>query len=71
MHQVAHLMWSSFIPLFVNEGLSETEAEDLALKTYVESADPGTKQLYVNYHVLYAFKPGQRPEVACSKGPNS
>ncbi|KAF8605075.1 hypothetical protein BDV93DRAFT_555025 [Ceratobasidium sp. AG-I] len=57
MRQISRQTWTSFIPLFINEGLSETEAEDLARKTYTEAADPETKQLYVNYHVLYAFKP--------------
>lgn len=57
VRQSAREMWASFIPMFMNEGLSESEAEELAAKTYMETAELGTKQLYVNYHVLYAFKP--------------
>ncbi|KAF8605136.1 hypothetical protein BDV93DRAFT_605621 [Ceratobasidium sp. AG-I] len=54
--QLSRQMWTSFVPMFINEGLSEPEAEELARKTYVEIAELETKQLYVNYHVLYAFK---------------
>ncbi|KAF8605137.1 hypothetical protein BDV93DRAFT_605622 [Ceratobasidium sp. AG-I] len=57
MQQSSREMWTNFIPLFINEGLHESEAEELARKTYMETAELGAKQLYVNYHVLYAFRP--------------
>ncbi|KAF8606904.1 hypothetical protein BDV93DRAFT_488827 [Ceratobasidium sp. AG-I] len=57
MQQMARQTCTSFIPLLINEGLSESEAEELIHKTYMETIEPGTKQLYINYHVLYAFKP--------------
>ncbi|KAF8594694.1 hypothetical protein BDV93DRAFT_549114 [Ceratobasidium sp. AG-I] len=56
MQQTARETWTSFIPLFLNEGLNESEAEELVHKMYMETTVPGTKQLYINYHVLYAFK---------------
>ncbi|KAF8593089.1 hypothetical protein BDV93DRAFT_530016 [Ceratobasidium sp. AG-I] len=57
MQRMARQTWTSFIPLFINEGLSESEAEELVLKTSIETTEVGTRQLYVNYHALYAFKP--------------
>ena len=57
MQRSSREMWTNFIPLFINEGLQESEAEELARKAYMEVTEFGTKQLYVNYHVLYAFKP--------------
>lgn len=49
-------MWAGFCPAFMNEGLSESEADELALQARTEIMEFGTKQLYFNYHVLYAFK---------------
>lgn len=49
--------WESFIPTFMNEGLNKSEAEELAARAYTETAELGTKQLYIQYHLLYAFKP--------------
>ena len=70
MQQMTHQTWSGLIPVFIDEGLSESEAEDLVLKICMETTEPGTKQLYLNYHLLYAFKPARRPETACNKGTN-
>ncbi|KAF8609758.1 hypothetical protein BDV93DRAFT_518513 [Ceratobasidium sp. AG-I] len=57
MQQITCQTWTSFIPLFISEGLSESEADELVLKMCMEATEVGTKQLYANYHVLYAFKP--------------
>ncbi|KAF8609774.1 hypothetical protein BDV93DRAFT_518528 [Ceratobasidium sp. AG-I] len=57
MQQISRQTWSSFIPLFISGGLSESEAEELVLKMCMETMKPGTRQLYANCHVLYAFKP--------------
>ena len=67
MQQVVRPTWCSFIPLFIDEGLSESEAEGLVLKLFMETTELGTKQLYINCHVLCAFKPAWRPEPARSK----
>ncbi|KAF8609663.1 hypothetical protein BDV93DRAFT_602300 [Ceratobasidium sp. AG-I] len=56
MQQLSRQMWASFIPVFINEGLSESEAEELVLRMCMETTEPGTRQSYANYHVLYAFK---------------
>ncbi|KAF8609760.1 hypothetical protein BDV93DRAFT_540957 [Ceratobasidium sp. AG-I] len=57
MQQIARRTWASFIPLFISEGLSESEAEELVLKMCMETTEVGTRQLYANCHVMYAFKP--------------
>ncbi|KAF8609757.1 hypothetical protein BDV93DRAFT_551251 [Ceratobasidium sp. AG-I] len=57
MRQVAHQTWTSFIPLFISEGLSGSEAEELVLKMCTETTEYETRQLYIRYHALYAFKP--------------
>ncbi|KAF8609735.1 hypothetical protein BDV93DRAFT_518496 [Ceratobasidium sp. AG-I] len=57
MQQIASQTWSSFIPLLINEGMSEPEVEELVLKMCVETMEVGARQLYVNYHMFYAFKP--------------
>ncbi|KAF8609661.1 S-adenosyl-L-methionine-dependent methyltransferase [Ceratobasidium sp. AG-I] len=71
IQQGARQTWAGFVPLFVSEGLSESEAEELVLKMCMETTELGTRQLYVSYHMLYAFKPVWRPGVAYSKGTNN
>ncbi|KAF8609708.1 hypothetical protein BDV93DRAFT_602334 [Ceratobasidium sp. AG-I] len=68
MQQITSQTWASFIPLLINEGLSESEAEELVLKMCMETHEVGTRQLYVNYHMFYAFKPARRPEIANGEG---
>ena len=68
MQQITPQTWRSFIPVFISEGLSESEAEDLVFKMCTETRGNGTRQLYMNYHMLYAFKPARKPEAAYSKG---
>ncbi|KAF8603628.1 hypothetical protein BDV93DRAFT_508270 [Ceratobasidium sp. AG-I] len=57
MRHITRQTWASFIPLFISEGLSESEAEELVLKLCMEMTELETRQQYANYHVLYAFKP--------------
>ncbi|KAF8609704.1 hypothetical protein BDV93DRAFT_152020 [Ceratobasidium sp. AG-I] len=71
MQHIASQTWAGFIPGLMSVGLSESEVEELVLKMCAETHDVGTRQLYVNYHLFYAFKPTWRPEVACGKGTNN
>ncbi|KAF8609756.1 hypothetical protein BDV93DRAFT_602378 [Ceratobasidium sp. AG-I] len=71
MRQIARQTWTSFIPLFISEGLSNSEAEELVLRMCMETTEVVTGQIYVNYHVLYAFKPARGPEIACGQGANN
>ncbi|KAF8600022.1 hypothetical protein BDV93DRAFT_590082 [Ceratobasidium sp. AG-I] len=57
MQRISRQTWTSFIPLFISEGLSKSEAEELVLKMCMETTEYETRQPYDNYHVLYAFKP--------------
>ncbi|KAF8605139.1 S-adenosyl-L-methionine-dependent methyltransferase [Ceratobasidium sp. AG-I] len=50
-------MWSNLRPMFIGHGMSESETDELERGIREELAEPGSKKLYVNYHVLYAFKP--------------
>ncbi|CAE6470587.1 unnamed protein product [Rhizoctonia solani] len=50
-------MWKSLRPLFINHGVSSAEANELVNGAITELMDPGSRQLYAKYHVLYAFKP--------------
>ncbi|CAE6395981.1 unnamed protein product [Rhizoctonia solani] len=50
-------MWRSLRPLFINHGMSSREADELVNGAITELMDPGPRQLYAKYHILYAFKP--------------
>ncbi|CEL57731.1 hypothetical protein RSOLAG1IB_02475 [Rhizoctonia solani AG-1 IB] len=50
-------MWKSLRPLFISHGLSSLEASNLVNGAITELMNPGPRQLYAKYHVLYAFKP--------------
>ena len=50
-------MWSSLRPMFIGHRMSESETDELERGIREELAELGSKKLYVNYHVLYAFKP--------------
>lgn len=50
-------MWRNLRPLFISHGMTAEEAEELIDGTIAELMNPGSRQLYAKYHVLYAFKP--------------
>ncbi|KAF8609706.1 hypothetical protein BDV93DRAFT_518467 [Ceratobasidium sp. AG-I] len=71
MQQITSQTWTSFIPALINEDLSRSEAEELVLEMCTETHEVGTRQLYANFHMFYAFKPARKPETECGKGTKS
>ncbi|KAG8691869.1 hypothetical protein FRC11_007228 [Ceratobasidium sp. 423] len=49
-------MWKNLRSMFPSYGMSEVEADELIDGTVAEIKTPGPRQLYIKYHVLYAFK---------------
>jgi SAM-dependent methyltransferase len=43
--------------MYINNGMSEPETDDLIRGVSTELLEPGSRKLYGMYHVLYAFKP--------------
>lgn len=50
-------MWSNLRPMFIGQGMSVSETDELERGLREELGNLGSRKLYVNYHVLYAFKP--------------
>ncbi|CAE6521465.1 unnamed protein product [Rhizoctonia solani] len=49
-------MWKNLRSMFLSHGMSEAEADELVDGTVAEIQTPGLRQLFIKYHVLYAFK---------------
>jgi SAM-dependent methyltransferase len=57
MQQMCVQTWTNLRPMFINNGMSECEADDIVRGVNTELLEPGSRKLYGMYHVLYAFKP--------------
>ncbi|KAG8748936.1 hypothetical protein FRC12_013705 [Ceratobasidium sp. 428] len=49
--------WTNLRPMYLNNGLSERETDELIMGVQRELLEPGSRKFYGKYTVLYAFKP--------------
>lgn len=56
MQHTTTQVWSNLGPIFIGQGLSESEADELLRGVHAELVERSRK-LYFKYHVVYAFKP--------------
>lgn len=57
MEYTTHQTWVAVTPMFIRQGLTKSEADELSRRVLAELVEPGSSKLYFRYHFLYAFKP--------------